>query len=72
MPNNHYYFIFKDEPRTGVVPKVTVEILNFYTSKNLSKKNWVKEPKFYIRYTTFSPEQPETTNSKNQTSLTIK
>ena len=71
MSNNHYYFTFKNEPRPGVVPKVTVEILNFYARKNLSKKIWVKEPEFYLGYTNFSPEQPETTNSKNQTSLTI-
>lgn len=50
MPNSHYYFQFKDEIPSGIVPRVTVELLNFYSRKSLSRKKWVKEKEFVLNY----------------------
>ncbi|MBW4695846.1 MAG: hypothetical protein KME27_29365 [Lyngbya sp. HA4199-MV5] len=34
----------------GIVPRVTVELLNFYSRKSLSRKKWVKEKEFVLNY----------------------
>jgi hypothetical protein len=50
MSDNHFYFQFKDKLRDGIIPKVTVELLNFYSNKELSRKKWVKESDFLVNY----------------------
>lgn len=50
MPNSHYYLQFEDEIPSGIVPRVTVELLNFYSGKDLSRKKWVKEKAFIVNY----------------------
>jgi hypothetical protein len=56
MSGNHFYFQFKDKLRDGIIPKVTVEVLNFYSGKDLSRKKWVKEADFLVKY---QPDQSE-------------
>ncbi|MCF2150670.1 hypothetical protein IQ276_030455 [Desmonostoc muscorum LEGE 12446] len=50
MLNPHYYFQFKDQTEAGIVPQVTVELLNFYSNQNLSRKKWIKKPEFIVNY----------------------
>lgn len=50
MNSNHSYFKFVDQPRVGVIPQITKDILDFYSKRNLSKKKWVKEPAFIVKY----------------------
>jgi hypothetical protein len=52
MSSNHFYFQFEDKLRDGIIPKVTVELLNFYSNKGLSRKKWIKEPDFIVNYKT--------------------
>ena len=50
MNTNHYYFQLIEQPRAGVIPSITKEILEFYSTKKLTKRQWVKEPSFIVKY----------------------
>ena len=50
MSNIHYYLQLKDTVRPGTISKATVELLNFYSRKNVSRKAWAKEPAFVVNY----------------------
>jgi len=56
MSDNHLYFQFEDKLRNGIIPKVTVELLNFYSTKVLSKNKWIREPDFIVGYTDINNE----------------
>lgn len=46
---NHKFLIFNSELKRGVVSDLTVRILNYYTRKKLSKKEWIKHPPFCLQ-----------------------
>lgn len=50
MNITHYYFQLTEQPRAGVIPSITKDILEFYSTKKLTKKQWVKEPPFVVKY----------------------